>query len=133
MADPQALVRPIDILDQLVQHQPGEDQYRPLVQQFVVCGLPDGHPMWESYAIIVTNRGGGWWQVRRGAKVVSVDGREYPPLRDDAPDTEPWLFMRVGQALQVADRHARTVRLRPGTAAELLAKEAAERAAAEAG
>jgi hypothetical protein len=105
----------------LVEEAPG-DRFRPRVASFAVCGLPDGHPQWESYAVWVVNVGGGWWQIRRyGRRVVSVDGRETLAVRDDCPEDTPDLFMDVDSALRVAARHARELRLRQGTADEVLA------------
>lgn len=97
------------------------DPYAVRVQQFVVCGLPDGHPQWESYAVIATCRGAGWWQVRRGPRVVSSTGEELHPNREDCPEDTPELFMDVDTALRVATDHAKHYAIRGRTAADVLA------------
>lgn len=105
----------------LVEEEP-TDPYQPRAASFVSCGLPDGHPQWESYAVHAVNAGGGWWQVRRlGKIVVSAGGEETRSNREDCPEDTPDLFMDVDTALRVAARHAEILRLRAGTAAEVLA------------
>lgn len=108
---------------------PATDPYQPVVQEFIICGLPDGHELWDSFAVKIYNRGAGWWSVKRLTRLVTVDGREVPPNRDDCPEDTPDLFMDVNTALRVATRHARTFRLRGRSAADIVAADQAAAAA----
>lgn len=100
-----------------------DDPWAPTVDRFVVCGLPDGHPDWEHFAVSVSRHVGGVWTVRSRTYQISAVGDAHVVSMND--DWAPYL-MPVGQALDVATARAKTITLRGRTAEQILEREVAD-------
>jgi hypothetical protein len=97
------------------------DRWEPVVERYVVCGLPEGHRDWFHFSVAITRHNEDMWTVKaRGTYQVSRDGVSQVMLDDD--DWDPFV-MPLQVAVEVATRYARTVTLRSLTADEIMRKE----------
>lgn len=96
-------------------------RWAPVVDRYVICGLPERHQLWDYFAVLVTRADGDVWTVKaRGTYHISRDGERCVMLSDD--DWGPYL-MPLEQALEVATTYAKAMTLRGRTAEQILEEE----------
>lgn len=120
--DPLAAVQCRGVVDVDVSDitRPTDDRWAPAVNEIVICGVPPGHELWEWMVVVVRRHLGDRWSVRCRASQIDCNGRPAVIPRDSDWTT---YLMSIDQAMQVADRYARTVTSGGRTADQIMAAE----------